>query len=118
MSSQFNLYVLRRLFNKDNKGKGVKGQSHRTYIHTTITAIAYQGLAKVVPLGPGGYAAPVLDISLRLMLYLIGALSQESIVEMLSLAINDRSALASRLRSLADQVDQFSGSSETEIKPE
>lgn len=105
----FNKHVLRRLFNQDGSGKGVKDETHRTYIHTSLSHLAYQGLASAITLGPGGYAAPVVDMAIRLMLFLVGTLSLDAVSQYILLAVNDRRALIQHLRELADDLEKQVG---------
>lgn len=109
MTEAFNKHVLRRLFNRDGSGKGVKGETHRTYIHTSLSHLTYQGLAQAITLGQGGYAAPVVDMAVRLILYLVGTVGLDAVGEYLLLAINDRPALIQRLRDLADYIEHQVG---------
>lgn len=108
MSAAFNRFVLRRLYNQNNIGKGTAGVKTRMDLHTTITGPTYIALGREVPLQKGGYAAPVVELGIRVLLYLSGSLSLETLGEELTLAMEPGSGtVVERLVKLARFVDNY-----------
>jgi len=105
-SQFFNLYVLRRLFNLDNIGRGTQGERSRYEMHPTITWATYLALTRVVPVGRGQYGSPVLELALRLLLATgAGSLKIATVAEELNRAVIKRKDFISRLRQLADAME-------------
>lgn len=104
----FNMFALRRLYNQKNIGRGQPGTETRIRLHTTVTGPTFYALGQQVPVQKGGYAAPVVELSLRTILYLAGSLRLETVGEELSQAmLSDRDGVAKHLRELADFVENY-----------
>ncbi len=99
-SRHFNLYVLRRLNNRDEGGRGAAGTIHRERLHTTITPLTMYALSQAVPMKKGGYGAPVVELGIRFLMAMIGLLDLKKVGEELALAVMDRQKLISRLEEL------------------
>lgn len=108
-SDFFNLFVLRRLYNPGNIGRGLAGEHHRGDLHTTITKTTKLAMSRVVPTGQGRYSAPVIELGMRVVLYLVGALPEAKVAEEVALALRDRKTAAARLFKLARAVEAYSG---------
>lgn len=105
-SQFFNLYVLRRLFNLDNVGRGTEGERSRYEMHPTITWKTYFALTRVVPVGRGQYGSPVLELAIRLLLATsVGSLKITTVAEELNRALLKRQDFIARLRELADVME-------------
>jgi len=105
-SSYYNLFVLRRLYNADNAGRGEQGKSRRVSMHTTITPLTFFLLKDVVPTGKGQFSAPVVEMGIRIQLALLGRISMDTVAEEMKLAFLDRASLARNLRALVDKLEQ------------
>lgn len=112
-SDNFNLFVLRRLFNEDNRGKGVKGETRRIELHTSISPETIYALNHIVPTGRGRYSAPVVELALRMMASFFGVIDRNTVAEELSLAVKDRQAMVLTLKLLAAAIERYE-----EKKPE
>lgn len=108
-SHAFNLHALRRLYNKDQQGRGEQGVKNRYDMHPTITHLTFLALVKSVPVGRGQYGSPVIELSLRVMLCLIGVMPVDTVADELANAVNDRTAIVSNLIKLAKKVTALSG---------
>lgn len=105
-SQFFNLFVLRRLYNLENLGRGTAGERSRYEMHPTITWTTYWALTRVVPVGRGQYGSPVLELALRMLLATgVGSLKIATVAEELNRAVIKRKDFAARLRQLADAID-------------
>jgi hypothetical protein len=105
-SAFFNLYVLRRLFNSENIGRGTVGERSRFEMHPTITWATYWALTRVVPVGRGQYGSPVLELALRLLLATgIGSIKIATVAEELNRSLLKRKDFIARLRQLADAME-------------
>lgn len=108
MGAAFNKFVLRRLYNPDNVGRGTEGRKTRVDLHTTITGPTYYALGHEVPLQKGGYAAPVVELGIRVLLYLAGILSLETVGEELTMAMSlGNMTIYERLLKLAKFVGDY-----------
>jgi hypothetical protein len=99
-SRHFNLYVLRRLNNKDEEGRGAAGRIHRERLHTTITPLTMYALSTAVPMKKGGYGAPVVELGIRFLMAMIGLMDVKKVGEELALAILDQQKLVSHMEEL------------------
>jgi hypothetical protein len=99
-SRHFNLYVLRRLNNKAEGGRGAAGVVHRERLHTTITPLTMYALGQAVPMKKGGYGAPVVELGIRFLMAMVGLIDVNKVGEELALAVTDRSRLIDRLEEL------------------
>lgn len=106
-SSYFNLFVLRRLFNRNNAGRGLVGEKRRYEFHPTITFATMHALTRSVPTGHGKYSSPVVELSMRLVLCLVGMLSVETVGEELAVALLDRNQAATNLVKLATFITNY-----------
>ncbi len=114
---ELNAFVLRRLNNPDNKGRVEPGQiSRERFGMLTITAPTMMGLRDVVKVGKGGYGSPTTELSLRMLLTVLGRMRCDTIGEELALAVRDRQATVRNLRCLADYIEERSD--ELEAKAE
>lgn len=105
-SQFFNLYVLRRLFNLENIGRGTVGERTRFEMHPTITWATYYALTRVVPVGRGQYGSPVLELALRALLALgTGSIKIATVAEELNHSLLKRKDFIARLRQLADAME-------------
>jgi len=105
-SQFFNLFILRRLFNLENIGRGTVGERSRFEMHPTITWATYYALTRAVPTGRGQYGSPVLELGLRLLLALsTGSIKLPTIAEELNKATLKRRDVITRLRKLADLME-------------
>ncbi len=99
-SRHFNLYVLRRLNNKDEGGRGATGVVRRERLHTTITPLTMYALSLAVPMKKGGYGAPVVELGIRFLMAMVGLMDVNKVGEELALAVMDRPKLIHRLEEL------------------
>lgn len=105
-SQFFNLYVLRRLFNAENVGRGTEGEKSRYEMHPTITWATYWALTRVVPVGRGQYGSPVLELAIRLLLACsAGSIKIKTVAEELNRSVLKRKDFIARLRELADAME-------------
>ncbi len=103
-----NLYVLKRIFNKDYRGKGVKDVITRErFGMLTITAETMTALRTTVPVKRGGFGSPVTELSLRVLLALVGAVNVEDVGTELAYSVTNRKMVEEKLRHLADMVSQI-----------
>lgn len=114
MSEDFNLYVLRRLFNPKHSGSGEEGKSRRVTLKTTLTPQVQVALRKSVPTGKEQYGSPTVELALRFLLSLVGRMDRDGANEALSLAVQDRKQLVDNLRASADFIEKYSVSEEWE----
>lgn len=106
-SQFFNLYVLRRLFNLENIGRGTVGERTRYEMHPTITWATYYALTRVVPVGRGQYGSPVLELATRLLLAAgTGSIKIATVAEELNRSLLKRKDFIDRLRQLADAMEK------------
>lgn len=106
-SKFYNLFVLRRLYNKGNAGRGIEGEVRRVSLHTTVTPLSFNLLESIVPTGKGKYSAPVVELGIRIQLALLGVLSMDTLSEELVMAVSDRDTLVANLRKLAIAVSTY-----------
>jgi hypothetical protein len=105
-SQFYNLYVLRRLFNLENIGRGTQGERTRYEMHPTVTWATYYALTRAVPVGRGQYGSPVLELALRLLLACsTGSIKIVTVAEELNRAVLKRKDFIARLRQLADAME-------------
>lgn len=105
----FNLIALRRLYNRDNSGRGEIGRKTRERLHTTITYSTFLGLTKVVSVQKGGYGAPVVELAIRILLALIGSLDTSTVAEeLLHATIPVKITVVEKLRAMADYIEKYS----------
>lgn len=104
----FNRIALRRLYNKGNVGRGQEGVTSRASLHTTITYGTFVALGNVIPLKKGGYAAPVVELGIRLILALVGSAKVETVGEEFFHAVLPvRSTVVDNLRKMADYIEAY-----------
>lgn len=104
-----NKNALRRLYNIGNKGSGTAGKKTRYDFHATVTYPTYIALTQTVPVGQGGYGSSVIELSIRILLTLIGRLDPTVVSEELTLAtLSGRSTVTQNLRKMADLIDNYS----------
>ena len=106
-SQDFNLFTLRRLFNPGNAGRGAQGEIRRVDFHATLTPVTMYTLGQRVPRGQGRYTSPVVELSLRIVLALIGALNLDTVAEEIAVAFTQRSTIVMRLKMLAAKVEAY-----------
>lgn len=106
-SDDFVLYAFRRLYNPSNQGRGVEGETHRKTLKVSLTFQTQAALRQSVPTGPGQYASPFVELSIRILLSLVGRLSLDKISEELALSVTDRQQAVKNLRELADLVENY-----------
>lgn len=105
-SQFFNLFTLRRLYNKDNVGRLEPGSKSRYELHPTLTWITYYMLTRAVPVGRGQYGSPVIELAIRVLLCVVGrSIGFPTIAEEIKFAIKDSKTVASNLRELANYID-------------
>ena len=114
MSEDFNLYVMRRLFNPKHAGSGEEGKSRRVTLKTTLTPQVQVALRKSVPTGKGQYGSPTVELALRFLLSLVGRMDLSRTCEALALAVIDRDQLVRNLRFTADFIETYKVSEEWE----
>jgi hypothetical protein len=108
MSDPFNLIALRRLYNPGNVGRGVAGRETRASLHTTITYPSFNALGTFISIKKGGYGAPVIELAIRIVIYLCGGFSKETVAGEIAMAMLPiRLTVVTRLRELADTVENY-----------
>jgi hypothetical protein len=106
-SKFFNLFSLRRLYNIDNTGRGIKDKKSRYDMHTTITFITFYHLTKAIPVGRGMYGSAVVELAIRLLVAVVNkSVPLDKIAEELAVSITDRSELSMNLKLLANLIDR------------
>jgi hypothetical protein len=107
-SHAFNKFALRRLYNLGNQGRGTARTQTRASLHTTISYPTYLALGNLVPVKKGGYGGPVVELGIRLLLYLVGSLSLNTLGEELAqVMLRVRPDVATRLRLLASFIETY-----------
>jgi hypothetical protein len=114
---KLNKFVLRRLYNKGNIGRGEEGVSRRKEFKITLTPNTYLALSKLIPVGPGQYGSPVMELSLRMMLASMGSLGTEDynrVCEELALTVVDHDSFIQELARISAKVADIIAKTKTE----
>lgn len=115
-----NLIALRRIFNANGRGRGAPKVHTRIDIHTTIRATTFVALEKFVPLQKGGYAAPIIELGILILLYLSNGNSGNLDEILTQVFLSSRLEVADRLIALGERIKKFGIAQEIaqEIAPE
>lgn len=108
-NSSFNLWGLKRLYKVNNKGNGIPGEKRRVHFHTSITPLTYQVLGDSIQLGKGSYASPLVELSIRIVLAMVGRIPILTVAQECAYGFLDRVTLVQRLRELAAAIEAFKG---------
>lgn len=111
-SQYFNLFALRRLYNEENAGRGKEGVKSRYDMHPTIRHQTFLALIQSVPVGRGQYGSSVVELSLRIMLALLGKVPIEAVAEELAVALKERSTVVTNLIKMAKLISGMSEKTE------
>lgn len=107
-SQWFNLFVLRRLYNAENVGRGTEGMKSRYDMHPTVTHLTYLFLTRAVPVGRGQYGSPVVELAIRILMVIVcGSIGVDKVAEEIVLATKDRVAVARNLQLLSEAVLRY-----------